>query len=75
MLGVTQDWPPGSICYKEKGRTQNKRPPWLSNELLGVLKSKKDTRRGYGKVAKYPLRTTRTLLVHAELQSGRLRVS
>ncbi|PKU30494.1 rna-directed dna polymerase from mobile element jockey-like [Limosa lapponica baueri] len=30
-----------SIPYKGKGRRQNKRPLWLDNEILGVLKSKK----------------------------------
>jgi len=30
-----------SIIYKGKGRL-NKRPPWLNNELLDVLKSKKE---------------------------------
>jgi len=30
-----------SIHYQRKGERQKKRPPWLNNELLGVLKSKK----------------------------------
>ncbi|PKU31488.1 rna-directed dna polymerase from mobile element jockey-like [Limosa lapponica baueri] len=36
-----------SIPYKGKGRRQNKRPPWLNNEILGVLKSKKEACYGY----------------------------
>lgn len=31
-----------SIPYKGKGRRQNRRPPFLNNELLCVLKSKKE---------------------------------
>lgn len=31
-----------SIPYEVKGRKQNKRLPWLNNEVLDVLKSKKD---------------------------------
>ena len=31
-----------SLPFKVKGRQQNKRAPWLNNEILGVLKSKKE---------------------------------
>lgn len=66
------------IPYKVKGRQQNKRAPWLTNELLGVLNSKKTKTKkhaSYGKVAKYPSRTTRALIRHAEIQPGKLRLS
>lgn len=67
VLGVIQEKPPGSklsVTYEGKGRKQKKRPSYPNNEVLGVLKSKRE--------AYQPQRMTRTLLGHAEKQSGRL---
>jgi len=38
VLGVTPEQPPGSTRTAHPLQRQNERPPWLGNELLGVLK-------------------------------------